>query len=82
MKLNLNELYELVLFSVNKHTHLQEAALKLMHAKVVEPIEQGVLESNKFDSSFFHDNNDILEGIDFLEETGADMNEEFEFNFL
>lgn len=78
MKANLNELYDLVLFSEDKNTNFREAMIALMFKEIVEPIQQGIYEHDEFDSSYFQTNKDILKGIDWMEEAGFDMNEEFE----
>lgn len=82
MKANLNELRELVVFSEDKNTNLRGAMIVLMNQLIVEPVNQGVYESDKFDAYFFQKNDDILEGIDFLEEIGTDMNEEIELDLF
>lgn len=78
MKSNLNELYELVLFSEDKNTNFREAMINLMHRLIIEPIQHGVYEHEEFDSSYFQTNNDIIKGIDWLEEIGFDMNKDIE----
>lgn len=76
MKANLNELYELVLFSEDNNTNFRTSMIKLMHKLITEPIQQGVYEYDGFYSSYFQTNDDILNGIDWLDGIGFDMNEE------
>lgn len=82
MKANLNELYHLVLFSDDTDTNFRTSMIKLMHELIVEPIQQGIYEHDKFDSSYFQSNNDILNGIDWLDEIGFDLSQEYEIKII
>lgn len=81
MTLNLNELRDLcVMIDPTENNDLVISACKMMFERVVEPIEQGIYETDgkdKFDSSYFQNAEDIMEGIDFLENLGVDMTEQF-----
>ena len=80
MKANLNELRELVLFTEDSNNPLTSAMVKFMFSKVVEPIQQGVYESNEIDEYFFQTKEDILKGFDYLDAIETDFTEEYEIN--
>lgn len=77
MKANLKELRDLILFTEDSNNPLISAMVKFMFKQVVEPIQQGVYESSEIDEYFFQNKEDVLKGIEFLEDMGVDFTEEF-----
>lgn len=83
MTLNLNELRSLcAMIDPTENNDLVISACKMMFVRVIEPINQGIYEmdgiEDRFDSSYFQNAEDIVEGINFLERLGIDMTEQFE----
>lgn len=76
MKLNLNELETVIEFIDGDNNPIICAASKLLFELVTEPIQMGVFETNNKLIDYDMTNaskSDLLKGLEFLRETGADF---------